>query len=108
MESSTKYEAVQNAEECTGQIVMETDQEESILLAWWKEILAIVVAIGTMIGLIKLLLFYNNKELPKWKGNLTLNFVASLLVVLQRGMLMIVIVEGKQYRLTKVYTLTLL
>ncbi|KAI2484932.1 DUF3176 domain containing protein [Pyrenophora tritici-repentis] len=93
MESSTKYEAVQNAEECTGQIVMETDQEESILLAWWKEILAIVVAIGTMIGLIKLLLFYNNKELPKWKGNLTLNFVASLLVVLQRGMLMIVIVE---------------
>ncbi|ORY02557.1 hypothetical protein BCR34DRAFT_449859, partial [Clohesyomyces aquaticus] len=104
MESNTKYTAVQHTYEGhtyeglyqptqTTHVTQRPRKKEWILLVWWQEIGALLVAIGVMAAIVKLLLFYDGKELPNWKGNMSLNAVASLLIVLQRGMLMVVIVE---------------
>jgi hypothetical protein len=60
-----------------------------------------------MIGLTRLLLFYNDKELPNWRKHLIFNAADSLHIVLQRGMLMIVVIEGKKSRHAKIHSLTL-
>jgi hypothetical protein len=99
MDTSTKYTPVHYTFDIVSLVNQKPrqKQKESILRAWWQEILALLVAIGTMVAIVKLLVFYDGKELPNWKGNMSLNAVASFLIVLQRGMLMIVIVESKIY-----------